>query len=166
MADNTWSAEQGRKALQIKWDRGANGDYQDAAYKKKLLDAVQETGSTVLERGDVDRAAEQTHEAVYYAPLLAQAPMEPPSAVARVDEDGSCEVWACVQHPQAARDTVAATLGVDKKKVTVNVTLLGGGFGRKSKPDFVAEAANCAGDLCLQVGVGFDEARNVTAVEA
>ena len=67
--------------------------------------------------------------------------MEPPAAVARINEDGSCEVWACVQHPQSARDTVAAALGLEKEQVTVNVTLLGGGFGRKSKADFVAEAA-------------------------
>ncbi len=73
--------------------------------------------------------------------MLAHAPMEPPSALAWVKEDGACEVWAPTQGPQAARSTVAAALGVDVKKVTVHVTLLGGAFGRKSKPDYVAEAA-------------------------
>ena len=141
LASNTWSAEQGRKALKIEWDRGANGAYQSDAYKESLIKAAKAPGTTALERGDVDIDADNTHEAIYYAPLLAQAPMEPPAAVARVNKDGSCEVWACVQHPQAARDTVAETLGLDKEQVTVNVTLLGGGFGRKSKPDFVAEAA-------------------------
>ncbi|MBT8088020.1 MAG: molybdopterin-dependent oxidoreductase, partial [Gammaproteobacteria bacterium] len=52
-----------------------------------------------------------------------------------------CEAWACTQNPQAAQDTVAGTLGIDKEKVKIHVTLLGGGFGRKSKPDFIAEAA-------------------------
>ncbi len=141
LADNTWAAEQGRKALKIEWDRGANGGYQDAAYKKSLLEAAQKPGTTMLERGDVDSETESTHDALYYAPLLAQAPMEPPAALARVNKDGTCDVWACVQNPQATRDTVAATLGVDKDKVTSHVTLLGGGFGRKSKPDFAAEAA-------------------------
>jgi len=81
------------------------------------------------------------HEAVYYAPHLAQAPMEPPAATARMTEDGGCEVWACTQAPQSARETVAGVLGIDKEKVKVHVTLLGGGFGRKSKGDFAAEAA-------------------------
>ncbi len=86
-------------------------------------------------------AAASVHEAVYYAPYLSQAPMEPPAAIARITDDGGCEAWACTQNPQAAQDTVAGTLGIDKEKVKVHVTLLGGGFGRKSKPDFIAEAA-------------------------
>ena len=141
LADNTWAAQQGREALKIDWERGANGDYQDDTYKASLISAAQSPGSTVLERGDADADTATTHDAIYYAPLLAHAPMEPPAAVARVNDDGSCEVWACVQHPQSARDTIAATLGIDKEQVTVNVTLLGGGFGRKSKADFAAEAA-------------------------
>lgn len=141
LASNTWAAEQGRKALEIEWDRGANGAYQNDAYKESLIQAARAPGTVVLDRGNVDGGAASMHEAVYYAPLLAQVPMEPPAAVARVNKDGTCDVWACVQHPQAARDTVAATLGLDKEQVTINVTLLGGGFGRKSKPDFAAEAA-------------------------
>ncbi|MGA8205562.1 MAG: molybdopterin cofactor-binding domain-containing protein, partial [Woeseiaceae bacterium] len=77
----------------------------------------------------------------YYAPHLAQAPMEPPAATAVMLADGGCEVWGCTQDPQAAQGTVAGLLGIDKSKVKVHVTLLGGGFGRKSKPDFIAEAA-------------------------
>lgn len=141
LADNTWSAEQGRKALQIEWDRGANGEYQSDTYKESLIEAVQASGAPVLQRGDADIETESTHDAIYYAPHLAQAPMEPPAAAARVNEDGSCEVWACTQDPQSARETVAATLGIDKEQVTMNVTLLGGAFGRKSKADFIAEAA-------------------------
>ena len=66
--------------------------------------------------------------------------MEPPAAVARV-ADGRCEVWTCTQAPQTTRDEVAKALGLPTERVTVNVTLLGGGFGRKSKPDYVVEAA-------------------------
>jgi isoquinoline 1-oxidoreductase beta subunit len=66
--------------------------------------------------------------------------MEPLVAVASY-KDGAVEIWAPSQHPQAARDTVAGALGIPVDKVTVHVTLLGGGFGRKSKPDFIAEAA-------------------------
>ena len=95
----------------------------------------------MLTRGDADAETHSQHEAVYYTPYLAQAPMEPPAATAIVNEDGSCEVWAATQDPQTARATVAETLGIEKEQVTMNVTLLGGGFGRKSKPDFIAEAA-------------------------
>lgn len=141
LADNTWSANKGRDALQIEWNRGANAAYQSDTYKEQLIASASAPGTTVLERGDADIAAAKVHEAVYYAPHLAQAPMEPPAAVARINADGSCELWACTQDPQTARDTVAGVLGLEKEQVTVNVTLLGGGFGRKSKPDFIAEAA-------------------------
>ncbi|MBO0723192.1 MAG: xanthine dehydrogenase family protein molybdopterin-binding subunit, partial [Blastocatellia bacterium] len=80
------------------------------------------------------------HEAEYYAPHLAHAPMEPPAAVAEY-KDGKVVAYAATQNPQAVQDTVAAALGIDKKNVECHVTLLGGGFGRKSKPDYVAEAA-------------------------
>jgi isoquinoline 1-oxidoreductase beta subunit len=141
LADNTWSAESGRKALQIEWDRGANAEHQSDTYKEALVASASAPGTAVLNRGDADIETESDFEAVYYAPYLSQAPMEPPAATARVNEDGTCEVWACTQDPQTARDVVAGTLGLEKEQVTINVTLLGGGFGRKSKPDFIAEAA-------------------------
>ena len=93
--------------------------------------------------GDVDAAfakATKFHEAEYYAPHLAHAPMEPPAAVAEF-KDGKVELWAATQNPQAVQDAVAAAVGVKKQDVTCHVTLLGGGFGRKSKPDYCAEAA-------------------------
>lgn len=144
LATNTWAAQKGREALAIEWDLGANGQHDSVAYKKTLLDAVSAPGRTVLDRGDADAAiaaASNVHEAYYYAPYLSQAPMEPPAAVAEMSEDGGCEAWACTQNPQAAQDQIAGTLGIDKSLVRVHVTLLGGGFGRKSKPDFIAEAA-------------------------
>lgn len=144
LASNTWLAEKGRKALQIKWDLGANASYDSANYRKELEAAVTAAGTQVLAHGDVDAAfasSAKTLEATYYAPLLSQAPMEPPAATAIVNADGSCVVWACTQDPQTAQTVVAATLGIEPAQVTVNVTLLGGAFGRKSKPDFIAEAA-------------------------
>src|SRR4029077_11088504 len=82
----------------------------------------------------------KTLEADYYVPHLAHAPMEPEVAVADF-RDGKCTLWAPTQNPQAVQDTDAAAGGIDKKNVICNVTLLGGGFGRKSKPDYCAEAA-------------------------
>ena len=144
LASNTWAAQKGREALAIDWDYGANAEYDSTNYKSQLMETARSAGRSVLERGDVDAAfaeAETIHEAEYFAPHLAQAPMEPPAATAVMTEDGGCEVWACVQHPQATQQTVAAVLGIDKALVKINVTLLGGGFGRKSNPDFAAEAA-------------------------
>ena len=94
--------------------------------------------------GDVDAAvaaAAQAIEAEYYIPHLAHAPMEPPAATVRI-ADGKCEVWACVQSPQArARPAWRSGWACRRTTSRCNVTLLGGGFGRKSKPDFAVEAA-------------------------
>jgi len=144
LASNSWAAQKGREALKIEWDLGANGDHDSAGYRDTLLETARGGGRTVLSRGDVDTAfsdAATVHEAEYFAPHLSQAPMEPPAATAVMTADGGCEVWACTQDPQSAQQTVAGVLGVDKALVKINVTLLGGGFGRKSKPDFIAEAA-------------------------
>jgi len=144
LATNTWAAQRGRAALKIEWDMGANASYNSLAYRKSMETSVREGGAQVLARGDVAAAfasAAKTLEATYFAPMLSQAPMEPPAATAMINADGSCEVWACTQDPQSAQGTVAGALGIEPAQVTINVTLLGGGFGRKSKPDFIAEAA-------------------------
>lgn len=144
LADNTWSAEQGRKALKIEWDKGPNAGYESGAYRQQLVETSRKTGKTVLDRGDVNAAFESAAEVVeadYYAPHLVHAPMEPPAAAARMTGDGGVEIWSATQDPQAVQGTVAGLLGIDKSKVIVNVTLLGGAFGRKSKADFSAEAA-------------------------
>ena len=143
VAQNTWAAMQGRKALKIVWDDGPNADYDSAAYKATLEESAHKAGKVVRNDGDfsaaVARAASRI-EAEYYIPHLAHATMEPPAATARITKD-KCEVWGCFQSPQAARDLVAKRLGMPAKNVTVHVTLLGGGFGRKSKPDYGIEAA-------------------------
>ena len=143
VAQNTWAAMQGRKALKIVWDDGPNGRYDSAAYKATLEESAHRSGKAVRNEGDfsaaVARAARRI-EAEYYIPHLAHATMEPPAATARITKD-KCEVWGCFQSPQAARDLVAKRLGMPAKNVTVHVTLLGGGFGRKSKPDYGIEAA-------------------------
>jgi isoquinoline 1-oxidoreductase beta subunit len=144
IADSTWAAMQGRKKLKIEWDLGPHAAYDSARYKESLLAAVKTPGKVARSRGDVDavfaKGNEKVVEASYYVPHHAHATMEPPVAVADF-RDGTLTAWAPVQNPQAAQDTVAAALGIDKKHVICHVTLLGGGFGRKSKPDFVAEAA-------------------------
>ena len=144
LANNTWSAEQGRKVLSIEWDTGLNADYDSVTYRRQLVETSHRDGKTVMNRGDVNAAFEKAAsviEADYYAPHLSHAPMEPPAATAMMHEDGSVEIWAATQDPQSVQNTVATLLGIDKTQVRVNVTLLGGAFGRKSKADFSAEAA-------------------------
>lgn len=143
IASNSWAAIQGRRALNIDWDAGANAAYDSEAYARQLLEAAHKPGRAVRNQGDVERAlsgAAQRVKAEYYVPHLSQAPMEPPCATARVSATAA-EIWACTQTPQATRRSVAAALGFEEQQVTVHVTMLGGGFGRKSKPDFSVEAA-------------------------
>jgi isoquinoline 1-oxidoreductase subunit beta len=143
IADNTWAAMQGRRKLKIDWELGPNASLDSAAYKKTLQDTARKACKVARNDGDVDAAfksATKVHEAEYYVPHLAHASMEPPVAVAEF-KNGKVEAWAPTQNPQAVQDTVAKALGIKPADVTCHVTLLGGGFGRKSKPDYVAEAA-------------------------
>jgi isoquinoline 1-oxidoreductase subunit beta len=143
IANNTWTAIKAREALKIEWNDGEHGVYDSAAYRAELERAVRKPGKVLREVGNFDDAlskAKRVVEAEYYLPHVAHATMEPPNATARI-VNGHCEVWAPTQAPQGTRDDVAKRLGLTPDKVTVHVTLLGGGFGRKSKPDFAIEAA-------------------------
>ena len=143
IARNTGAAIKGRDALKIVWDDGANGKYDSAAYRTELEEAARKPGLIVRKEGDVDSALKGADKVIvgeYYLPHLAHVSMETPVAVADV-KDGKAEIWAPVQSPGGTREDVAKTLGIPEANVTVNVTLLGGGFGRKSKCDFALEAA-------------------------
>jgi isoquinoline 1-oxidoreductase beta subunit len=146
IAGNTWAALQGRKKLKILWDNGSNEAYDSAQYKEELRSTARKAGQPVRNEGDVAgvfaKSAQSARviEAEYYVPLLAHAPMEPEAAVADV-RNGKVTIWTCTQNPQAVQDIVSTQLGIPKENVICHVTLLGGGFGRKSKPDYVAEAA-------------------------
>jgi isoquinoline 1-oxidoreductase subunit beta len=146
IADNTWAAIQGRKALKITWDDGPHATYDSQAYRAQMEATARQPGKILRSEGDFAAAfagADKKIEAEYYIPHNAHATMEPPAATCRI-VDGKAEVWTSVQSPQAAHDLVAKYLGLPPENVTVNVTLLGGGFGRKSKPDFAVEAALCS----------------------
>jgi isoquinoline 1-oxidoreductase beta subunit len=140
---NTWAAMQGRNALKIVWDDGPNASYDSDTYKAGLEEAARKPGKVVRNDGDYAAAAAAATKRItaeYYLPHLAHASMEPPAASARITQ-GKCEVWGCFQSPQSVRDMVAKRLGMGAENVTVHVTLLGGGFGRKSKCDYGIEAA-------------------------
>src|SRR5437660_6235639 len=143
IADNSWAAFQGRKKLNITWDNGSNETYNSDEYKNQLQATSHNPCKVVRSVGDTDAVfakGGKVYEADYYVPLLAHAAMEPVVALADY-KDGKATIWAPTQNPQGAQDTVAKELGIAKEDVICHVTLLGGGFGRKSKPDYIAEAA-------------------------
>jgi isoquinoline 1-oxidoreductase beta subunit len=143
IATDTWIAMRARAALKIEWEDGPNGGYESNSYRAELEQAARKPGRVLRTAGDVDGALQRASRRVvaeYYLPHLAHASMEPPAALAQI-KDGRCEVWAPTQAPQVTREDVAKHVGLPPESVTVHVTLLGGGFGRKSKPDFAIEAA-------------------------
>jgi isoquinoline 1-oxidoreductase beta subunit len=154
IADNTWAAFQGRKKLKITWDNGANESYDSAEYKTELRETAHKPGKVIRSVGDSDKAFPTTNvfEADYYVPLLAHAAMEPLVALAEF-KDGKVTAWAPTQNPQAVQAIVSSELGIPPEDVICHVTLLGGGFGRKSKPDYVAEAAVLSKKLSRPVKV-------------
>lgn len=146
IAENTFAAIKGRSQLEIQWDDGPNASYDSVQYRKSLEAAAAKPGQVVRNNGDVNKAlagAAKRVSAEYYLPHLAQAPMEPPSATARVTAAG-CEVWCSVQNTEAVRADLSKRFNMPIDKVSVHNLLLGGGFGRKSKPDFASEAAICS----------------------
>ncbi len=165
IAKNTWAAMKGRDALKITWDHGANASYDSAQYKTTLMDSVRKPGKAGRAVGDISKglaSATRTVKAEYYMPHLSHAQMEPVVALANVS-NGKVEAWAPTQSPMDARNTIAQYLKIDAANVTVHVTLLGGGFGRKSKPDFMCEAAFLSREVSAPVLVQWtreDDLRN------
>lgn len=149
LASSTWAACQGRDALQIKWDDGANAMYNSADFAAQLRETTKAPGKVLREIGDANstiQGSNQVIQADYSVPHLAHASMEPTCAVAEVKTDASgnvtsCHIIAATQNPQAVQQAVGPALGIHASEVLVNVTLLGSGFGRKSKPDYCVEAA-------------------------
>ena len=151
----SWARTPGRRSRAARRSRSTGTTARTASYDSEASAAELEAavkkpgGKVVRNEGDAYAAlasAAKKFEADYYVPHYAHATMECPAATARI-VNGACEVWAPSQSPQAARDRVAKSLNLSAEKVTVNVTLLGGGFGRKSKADFVCRGgAGVEGD--------------------
>jgi isoquinoline 1-oxidoreductase subunit beta len=143
VADHFWAAKKGAELLEVTWNEGANAALSS---EKILADAkklVKKPGVVALTKGDFDGAwkkAKKKIEAAYELPFQSHAPMEPPSATAHVRADG-VELWVAHQALEWAQGGVAKALGVDPKTIKINLTYLGGGFGRRAETDFVVEAA-------------------------
>jgi isoquinoline 1-oxidoreductase beta subunit len=143
VASNTYAAIKGREALKIEWEAGDHGSYTSETFMEEMIATSEQPGTAARTQGDVDAAlagAAKTFTRTYTQAHMAHIPMEPPVALANYTGNG-LEIWAPVQSPYTTRTDTAAAVGLDPAQVTVNVTLLGGGFGRKSKADYVTEAA-------------------------
>jgi isoquinoline 1-oxidoreductase subunit beta len=147
VARNTGCAIKGRDKLKVVWDNGPNATYDSATFRQQMEQTAGNPGKVVRNDGDAEgalKSAAKVITAQYHVPHLAHASMEPPNAVVNVFQGKGgpeCVAYAPTQSPGGCRDDLAKMLGIPVENVTVNVTLLGGGFGRKSKWDYVLEAA-------------------------
>jgi isoquinoline 1-oxidoreductase beta subunit len=146
VATNWWAALKAKKALVVQWDNaGLEKSISTAGYYAATYEAAKKAGINAEEKGDFGikyAAADQKLESSYETPFLAHAPIEPENAVAHVKEDGTVEIWAPVQGPDWTMRDVCGYLKVKPEQVKINVTLLGGAFGRKAYHDFVLEACH------------------------
>jgi len=140
VADSVWGAMEGRRLLNVNWDEGPNKDLNSAAVMDALKRAATKKGVTLYSIGDVAKVKGRRITAEYHLPFMAHAPMEPGNCTANCSATG-CELWAPTQVPQDCRDSVAQAVGLDPDQVKVNVTLMGGGFGRRLEHDYAVEAA-------------------------
>jgi isoquinoline 1-oxidoreductase subunit beta len=143
VADSTWAALRGRDALQVAWNDGPNANFDCETFRKRLAAAARETGIVTRSEGEGAKAlasAARRLEALYEFPFQAHAPVEPMNCIADVRAD-RCELWVPTQAPERVRDRVAERIGLPPTAVTVNVTLTGGGFGRRLGYDYGVEAA-------------------------
>jgi isoquinoline 1-oxidoreductase subunit beta len=140
VADSVWGAMEGRRVLNVTWDEGGNKDLNTAAVMASLKQGAAKTGANMYLAGEPGNVSGRHISAEYWLPFMAHAAMEPGNCTA--DYRGTtCQLWAPTQVPQDCRDSVATALGLDPDQVKVNVTLMGGGFGRRLEHDYAVEAA-------------------------
>jgi isoquinoline 1-oxidoreductase subunit beta len=140
VADSVWGAMEGRRVLNVSCDPGPNKDLNTAAVTASLKQAAAKKGTSLYSAGDVSKVTGRRISAEYQLPFMAHAPMEPGNCTANF-QGATCELWAPTQVPQDCRDQVAKAVGLDPDQVKVNVTLMGGGFGRRLEYDYAVEAA-------------------------
>jgi len=142
LADNTWSAHEGKRALNIMWQEGPHAGLHSGAITQMFASKMDQPGDIARKAGDgaaaLDKAAKQV-EAVYQVPYLAHAPMEPLNCTADVRAD-SCEVWASTQGQTAALNEAVRVTGLKPEQVQIHTEYMGGGFGRRARSDYIGEA--------------------------
>ena len=141
IADNTWAAFQGRKALKIEWQDGPNAKVSTDLIYSTARELVKTPGAIQRQQGDVNAAfaAAAPIDAVYESPYLAHATMEPLNATADVRADRVI-IWTGSQSQTQAQQLASTITGIPIENIEVNTVFLGGGFGRRGWPDFVGDA--------------------------
>jgi len=153
LASDTWSAMEGRRVLEVQWDEGAQANTSTESIRRLFADLAAKPGAVARKEGDSSTAlsgAAKKVEAVYEAPYLAHAPMEPLNCVAHVRSD-SCEIWASTQIQTAASQIASKITGLPAKRVQVHTMYLGGGFGRRGGADYIGEAVEIAKQVSVPV---------------
>ena len=155
IAENTWAAFQGAKALEIKWDEGPNAVYNSDGIRKAFTEQTLQPGASARKTGqgaDALSTAAKKIDAVYEAPFLAHAPMEPLNCVAHVRADG-CDVWASTQMQAGINGIALALTGLKPNQVNIHTMYLGGGFGRRAGTDYAQETIELAKAIRVPVKV-------------
>jgi isoquinoline 1-oxidoreductase subunit beta len=145
VADGWWQAQKALDRLQVQWDRNPTSEQSTAGFEREAERLGRRRPQSIIRsEGDVEAALAHAHkvlEAAYSYPFLAHADLEPQNCTAHVKRDGSVEIWAPTQNPSRGQKLVASALGLDESRVTVHMTRVGGGFGRRLQGDYVVEAA-------------------------
>jgi len=151
IADNYWSALQGRKLLEIKWDNGDLEKWTTEKIKENYVQVKTLDGEVFQQKGDVPQAIQNGAikvDASYETPYQTHAPMEPMNVVVSVEKD-KIQFWGSTQNPNGVKSFLAKKYGMDENNVIINYTFMGGAFGRRSLTDVPEEAA----DLSKKAGV-------------
>ena len=145
VADSWWQAQKALARLRVRWDRGPAAGQSTADFERAAAHLSRQKPQSIVRRdGDVEAALSHAHqvlEGAYAYPFLAHADLEPQNCTAHVKRDGSVELWAPTQLPTRGQKLVASALGIDESRVTVHLTRVGGGFGRRLQGDYMVEAA-------------------------
>ena len=145
IADNYWSAYQGRLALNIKWDHQGNDKFNSKDYEQSLRDLAKTEGKVIHNQGNFDQSytdAPVKLEAFYETPIVSHSPMEPMNCLAHWQDGDKVELWVSAQGPDLVKGEIAAKFGIPRDNITVHIFFNGGAFGRRLYPDFASEAVS------------------------
>lgn len=150
LSESWWTANKARDALKIEWDTGALTGFSSEGYEKAAAAKLKgKADADIVRTGDVDArfaAAARTVRAEYSYPFLAHAPLEPQNCTA-LFKDGALEIWAPSQAPESGRKLVSTALNLPPEKITIRLTRIGGGFGRRLMNEYMVAVAAIAAQV-------------------